>query len=137
MDAQQEAMKEENIEYEALFGAEHKLETWSDKVKYLKGRAWIPKIKNLRNVVMDEAHRSRYLIHPGADKMYKDVMEYYWWPGIKKDISLYVGECLTCAKSRQNIRSSPVCWNTRKSNVEMGTNHDGFCDEVAQDDKST
>ncbi|GJZ78408.1 putative reverse transcriptase domain-containing protein [Tanacetum coccineum] len=47
---------------------------------------------------MDEAHRSRYSIHPGADKMYMDVKEYYWWLGMKKDIAIYVGKCLTCAK---------------------------------------
>ncbi|GKD31666.1 putative reverse transcriptase domain-containing protein, partial [Tanacetum coccineum] len=97
-DAQKEAMKDENIEDEALSGAAHKIETWSDGLRYLNGRAWIPKINNLRKVVMDEAHRSRYSIHPGADKMYKDVKEYYWWPGMKKDIALYVGKCLTCAK---------------------------------------
>ncbi|GJR92802.1 putative reverse transcriptase domain-containing protein [Tanacetum coccineum] len=77
---------------------DHKLETWFDGVEYLNKRAWIPKINNLRKVVMDEAHRSRYSIHPRADKMYKDVKEYYWWPRMKKDIALYVGKCLTCAK---------------------------------------
>ncbi|KAD4385853.1 hypothetical protein E3N88_26022 [Mikania micrantha] len=30
--------------------------------------------------------------------MYKDLKEYYWWPGMKKDIALYVGKCLTCSK---------------------------------------
>ncbi|GKC63903.1 putative reverse transcriptase domain-containing protein, partial [Tanacetum coccineum] len=79
LDAQQEAMKDENLKDEALFGADHKLETWSDRVRYLNGRAWIQKINNLRKVVMNEAHRSRYSIHLGADKMYKDVKEYYWW----------------------------------------------------------
>ncbi|GJZ83370.1 hypothetical protein Tco_0648543 [Tanacetum coccineum] len=98
LDAQQEAMKEENLENEALSGADHELETWSDRVRYLNKRAWIPKVNNLRKVVMDEAHRSRYSIYPGADKMYKDVKEYYWWRGMKKDIALYVGKCLTCAK---------------------------------------
>ncbi|GJW20104.1 putative reverse transcriptase domain-containing protein [Tanacetum coccineum] len=49
-------------------------------------------------VVMDEAHRLRYLIYLGADKMYMDVKEYYWWPGMKRDIAIYVGKCLTCAK---------------------------------------
>ncbi|GJR36065.1 putative reverse transcriptase domain-containing protein [Tanacetum coccineum] len=71
-------MKYENLEDEALSGADHKLKTWSDGVRYLNGRAWIPKINNLRKVVMDKAHRSRYSIHPGADKMYKDVKKYYW-----------------------------------------------------------
>ncbi|GJX21260.1 putative reverse transcriptase domain-containing protein [Tanacetum coccineum] len=64
--------KDENLEDEALSGADHKLETWYDGVRYLNERAWIPKINNPRKVVMDEAYRSRYSIHPGADKMYKD-----------------------------------------------------------------
>ncbi|GJR08180.1 putative reverse transcriptase domain-containing protein [Tanacetum coccineum] len=67
-------------------------------VRYLNERAWIRKVNNLRKVVMDEAYRSRYSIHPGADKMYKDVKGYYWWPGMKKDIALYVKRNLACAK---------------------------------------
>jgi hypothetical protein len=30
--------------------------------------------------------------------MYKELKEYYWWPGLKKDVALYVSKCLTCAK---------------------------------------
>ncbi|KAD4180287.1 hypothetical protein E3N88_28878 [Mikania micrantha] len=37
-------------------------------------------------------------VHPGADKMYQDLKTSYWWPGMKKDIALYVGKCLTCSK---------------------------------------
>ncbi|GJW50615.1 putative reverse transcriptase domain-containing protein [Tanacetum coccineum] len=40
---------------------------------------------------MDEAHKSKYSIHPGADKMYYDLRDRYWWPGMKKDISEYEG----------------------------------------------
>ncbi|KAM0052023.1 putative nucleotidyltransferase, Ribonuclease H [Helianthus debilis subsp. tardiflorus] len=47
---------------------------------------------------MDESHKSRYSIHPGADKMYKDLRTQYWWPGMKKDVALYVSKCLTCLK---------------------------------------
>ncbi|GKD52455.1 putative reverse transcriptase domain-containing protein [Tanacetum coccineum] len=31
---------------------------------------------------MDEAHATRYFIHPGADKMYYDLRDMYWWPEI-------------------------------------------------------
>ncbi|GKD44132.1 reverse transcriptase domain-containing protein [Tanacetum coccineum] len=40
----------------------------------------------------------RYSVHPGADKMYYDLRDMYWWPGMKRDIATYVIECLTCAK---------------------------------------
>ena len=59
---------------------------------------WIPKRTELRKILMDEAHKSRYSIHPGADKMYQDLRYKYWWPGMKRDIALYVGKCLTCSK---------------------------------------
>ncbi|GJU54063.1 putative reverse transcriptase domain-containing protein [Tanacetum coccineum] len=40
--------------------------------------------------VMDEAHASRYLVHPGADKKYYNLRDMYWWPGMKRDIAIYV-----------------------------------------------
>ncbi|GJS61609.1 putative reverse transcriptase domain-containing protein [Tanacetum coccineum] len=40
--------------------------------------------------VMDKAHASRYLVHPGADKKYYNLRDMYWWPGMKRDIAIYV-----------------------------------------------
>ncbi|GKD37058.1 putative reverse transcriptase domain-containing protein [Tanacetum coccineum] len=34
----------------------------------------------------------------GSDKMYHDLRDMYWWPGIKKDIATYVSKSLTCSK---------------------------------------
>ncbi|GKC20657.1 putative reverse transcriptase domain-containing protein [Tanacetum coccineum] len=53
---------------------------------------------NLRTLIVNEAHATRYSIHPGADKMYYDLRGLYWWPGMKKDIATYVSKCLTCSK---------------------------------------
>ncbi|GKC87616.1 putative reverse transcriptase domain-containing protein [Tanacetum coccineum] len=55
-------------------------------------------VGGMRIVIIDEAHKSRYSIHPGVDKMYYDLRAMYWWPGMKRDIATYVSECLTCAK---------------------------------------
>ncbi|GJV15620.1 ty3-gypsy retrotransposon protein [Tanacetum coccineum] len=39
---------------------------------------------------MDEAHKSKYSVHPRADKMFYDLRDRYWWPGMKKDIAEYI-----------------------------------------------
>ncbi|GJT16715.1 hypothetical protein Tco_0875421 [Tanacetum coccineum] len=38
---------------------------------------WVPLIGDVRTLMMDEAHASRYLVHSGADKMYYDLRDMY------------------------------------------------------------
>ncbi|GJU89318.1 putative reverse transcriptase domain-containing protein [Tanacetum coccineum] len=52
---------------------------------------WVPFKGDVRTLIMDEAHKSKYSVHPGADKMYYDLRDRYWWPGMKKDIAVYEG----------------------------------------------
>nr|GEV10090.1 hypothetical protein [Tanacetum cinerariifolium] len=40
---------------------------------------------------MDEAHKSKYFVHLGDDKMYYDLRDRYWWSEIQKDIAIYEG----------------------------------------------
>nr|GEX18261.1 putative reverse transcriptase domain-containing protein [Tanacetum cinerariifolium] len=47
---------------------------------------------------MDEAHKTRYSVHPRVDKMYHDLRDMYWWPGMTRDLATYVSKCLTCLK---------------------------------------
>ncbi|KAD2805415.1 hypothetical protein E3N88_38792 [Mikania micrantha] len=96
--AQVEALKAENLVAESLRGMEQQLETKADGLHYFMERIWVLHHGNLRDLVMDEAHKSRYSIHPGSDKMYHDLKVLYWWPHMKFDIATYVGKCLTCAK---------------------------------------
>nr|GEX20058.1 putative reverse transcriptase domain-containing protein [Tanacetum cinerariifolium] len=37
-------------------------------------------------------------LQKGADKMYYDLRDRYWWPGTKKDIAEFVSKSLTCSK---------------------------------------
>ncbi|GJS46179.1 putative reverse transcriptase domain-containing protein [Tanacetum coccineum] len=43
---------------------------------------------DVRTLIMYEAHKSKYSVHPGANKMYYDLRDMYWWPGMKKDIAM-------------------------------------------------
>ncbi|XP_021985410.1 uncharacterized protein LOC110881476 [Helianthus annuus] len=71
--AQIEALKDENLKAEAMQGLENKLVERSDGIRYFMERIWIHLYGNLRELVMDEAHKSRYSVHPGSDKMYQDL----------------------------------------------------------------
>ncbi|KAJ9567836.1 hypothetical protein OSB04_003802 [Centaurea solstitialis] len=98
LEAQRETLKADNLKKETLHQIEKEFEVKADGVRYFKDRVWVPKVDQLRTMIMDEAHQSKYSIHPGSDKMYKGLKEHYWWPGMKKDIATYVSKCLTCAR---------------------------------------
>ncbi|GKC51173.1 putative reverse transcriptase domain-containing protein [Tanacetum coccineum] len=83
---------------EWLRGLETHFERRDDGGIYFFDRIWIPSVGGVRKLIMDEAHTSRYSIHPGADKMYHGLRDLYWWPGMKRDIAEYVSKCLTCSK---------------------------------------
>jgi hypothetical protein len=38
----------------------------------------VPKDFELRHKIKDEAHCSRYSIHPGTNKMYQDLKKKFW-----------------------------------------------------------
>ncbi|KAD5803342.1 hypothetical protein E3N88_14702 [Mikania micrantha] len=97
LQAQQEAVARDNLKRELDCGAKKHFKTKQDGVIYYLDRVWIPAVDELRTLILDEAHKTRYSIHPGADKMYQDLRSFYWWPGMKKDIATYVGKCITCA----------------------------------------
>ena len=91
-------MKPENMVGEALRGMDKNLEVRDDGVRCLMNRIWTPKFGGFRDVVINEAHKTRYSVHPGSDKMYLDLKKLYWWPNMKSEIATFVGKCLTCAK---------------------------------------
>nr|GEZ78423.1 putative reverse transcriptase domain-containing protein [Tanacetum cinerariifolium] len=98
LEAHSEASKNTNTLTEMLKGLDKQLERKEDARLYLAERIWVPVYGNLRTLIMNEAHATRYSVHPGADKMYYDLRGLYWWPGMKKDIAMYVSKCLTCSK---------------------------------------
>ena len=67
-----------------------------DGVFCYQGRLYVPDVGELRKHILAEAHNSRYSIHPGATKMYRDLREVYWWNGMKRDIEDFVSKCPNC-----------------------------------------
>ena len=67
-----------------------------DGVLWFKDRLVVPKNLNLRKQILDEAHLSRFSIHPGSSKMYQDLKQRFWWTRMKREIAKYIAECDIC-----------------------------------------
>jgi hypothetical protein len=65
-------------------------------VLWFDDRLVVPKDRELKNKLMDEAHLSRLSIHPRSSKMYQELRPRYWWTKMKKEIAAYVARCDTC-----------------------------------------
>ena len=81
--AQSDALKQENAKNETLRGMYKNIEAKEDGTCYFMNRIWVPKHGEFREIVMNDAHRTRSSIHPGLDKMYLDIKHHYWWPNMK------------------------------------------------------
>ncbi|GJR11015.1 hypothetical protein Tco_0793667 [Tanacetum coccineum] len=66
--------KVENATAEMLHGLDQLMERKEGGGMYL---LWVPLIGDVRTLMMDEAHASRYLVHSRADKMYYDLRDMY------------------------------------------------------------
>ncbi|GJT64760.1 putative reverse transcriptase domain-containing protein [Tanacetum coccineum] len=56
-------------------GLDEMLEQRTDETLYYLDRIWVPLKGEVRTLIMDEAHKSKYSVHPGADKMYYDLRD--------------------------------------------------------------
>ncbi|GJY90075.1 putative reverse transcriptase domain-containing protein [Tanacetum coccineum] len=52
-------------------GLDEMIEHRSNRALYYLDRIWVPLKGDARTLIMDEAHKSKYFVHPGADKIWK------------------------------------------------------------------
>jgi hypothetical protein len=72
------------------------------RILWFENRLVVPKNEDLKRKILDEAHLSKFSMHPGSNKMYHDLKPLYWWTRIKREIAKYVSQCDTC----QRIKAS-------------------------------
>jgi len=68
----------------------------SDGVILFEGRICVADDSELKRLILEEAHKSHFTIHPSATKMYQDLKKDYWWPRMKTEIAEFVARCIVC-----------------------------------------
>ncbi|KAI3795537.1 hypothetical protein L1987_38192 [Smallanthus sonchifolius] len=92
------ALQEPNLKKEGLGGMIDQLIKGNDGILRMNKRIWVPVYGNTPEEILEEAHKSKYTMYPGSDKMYKNLKDNYRWIGMKKHIAIYVAKCLTCSQ---------------------------------------
>ena len=75
--AQKDVVLEVNLPNEKLGVTVEQLAPGKDGILRMNGRIWVPIQGGLRDVILQEAHNSKYSVHPGGDKMYQDLKANY------------------------------------------------------------
>ena len=68
----------------------------SDGTLLFKGRLVVPRDEGLRREILEEAHQSRFTMHPGSTKMYRDLRKIFWWKRMRVECAKFVSQCLVC-----------------------------------------
>jgi hypothetical protein len=85
------------------FQKDHQDVVWFGK------RLVVPVDPEIKKIILDEAHRSKFSIHPGSTKMYQDLKQNSWWSNMKVDVAKYVAECDTCHRMKaSHLKSAGV-----------------------------
>ncbi|KAL8155372.1 hypothetical protein AgCh_000671 [Apium graveolens] len=92
---QEEVMSHER---DSLTGEEIGSQKDDKRILRFSSRIWIPNVAELKDEILRDAHNSRYSIHPGSTKMYRDLRENFRWPSMKKEIAEWVSKCYTCQR---------------------------------------
>ncbi|XP_073045943.1 uncharacterized protein [Primulina eburnea] len=79
----------------------------------MKDRWVVPDASQLRQGLLRRAHCSRYSIHLGDKKMYKDLRSQFWWKGIKRDVIDFVRRCLNCQRIKAERRRPGVRFDVK------------------------
>ncbi|KAF8110678.1 hypothetical protein N665_0080s0013 [Sinapis alba] len=71
-------------------------QTASNVAILVNGTISVRNNQKLKEEIMRQAHKSKFLVHPGLNKMYRDLKRYYHWVRMKSDVVEWVSRCPTC-----------------------------------------
>nr|GEX91183.1 reverse transcriptase domain-containing protein [Tanacetum cinerariifolium] len=99
-----ETFKAKNASTEMLCGLDQRIEERDGGGLQFLDRHLIPKVGDVRNLIIEEAHATKYYVRPRVSKMLYDLRYTNWWPSIRKDIAGGVNE----AVARHGVHLSSI-----------------------------
>jgi len=69
-----------------------------DGIIQFHNRVCIPAVEALKKKILDEGHNTPHSVHPGENKLYKDLKQTFWLSNKKQEVADYVEKCLTCQR---------------------------------------
>ena len=91
------------IQDKVLRGETKEAQINEEGILRIKGRVCVPRVDDLINTILIEAHSSRYSIHPGATKMYRDLKKHFWWSRMKRNIVNFIAKCSNCQQVKYEL----------------------------------
>ncbi|GKB38536.1 hypothetical protein Tco_0883478 [Tanacetum coccineum] len=113
LDAQNEALKEENVKIENLQGMDKSFNIHPDGTRCIKNRSWLPHFGGLRDLIMQESHKLKYSIHPGFDKIVKTECQKQSGLPVQPEIPMWKWERITMdfvTKLRKTSNGHDTIW---------------------------
>jgi hypothetical protein len=105
-DAKIQEIKEQIKEEKALgFSVNEQGTLWYKK------HLCVPDVKEIRELILHEAHDSTYSVHPESTKMYHNLKSRYWWYGMKRAVAEYIALCDNCQRVKAERQRPAGLWN--------------------------
>ena len=76
----------------------------NDQMLTFRGNVYVPNRVDLKELIMNEYHRSNYVGHPTYHKMLTAIRKVYFWPRMRKHITEYLNKCLECQQVKVEDR---------------------------------
>ena len=54
--------------------------------------------ESLKGKILEESHKSNFIVHLGISKMYQDLKRMFQWSRLKSNLAEFINKCLVCQK---------------------------------------
>jgi len=71
-----------------------------DDIIRFHNRVCVPAAEELKKKILDEGHNTPHSIHPGENKLYKDMKLMFWWSSKNQEVTNYAAKCLTYQREK-------------------------------------